>query len=286
MTPMQPTRPAAIPADSGPPDPYRDPFCPGCGYCLRGLTSALCPECGASVADVQAGASQIPWTRRRQIGYFRAFWRTVFQVLFHTQAFCRETARPVSYRDAVQFHLAAVAHAFTGELVATGVWMIDDWAGFVGMVTGVGVWFTVLSYAAVGLGLLAASGVHTYWFHPRQLDVAMQNRVLALSRYAAAPLAVVPLLALGAYACLRPTPRNPVMQTALQIAAAVLIGLIVWALWHPLMGFARRLLPTRLRRTVVIWIVPLVAMVTFVLIAVGIPAVMFYIAVIVDSLQP
>lgn len=283
---MQPIRPDAIPADSGPPDPYRDPFCPGCGYCLRGLTSALCPECGASVADVRAGASQIAWIRRRQIGYFRAFWRTVFQVLFRTQAFCRESARPVSYRDAVRFHLAAVAHAFAGVLAATGVWMLDDWTGFVGMVTGVGVWFTVLCYAAIWVGLVAASGVHTYWFHPRQLDVAMQNRVLALSRYAAAPLAVVPLLGLAAYASLRPTPQNDVLAAGLQIAAAVLIGLIVWALWHPLIGFARRLLPTRLRRWVVIWIVPLIALLTFALILVGIPAIALYVAVIVDSIQP
>jgi hypothetical protein len=118
----------------------------------------------------------------------------------------------------------------------------------------------------------------------------MQNRVLALSRYAAAPWALLPLLGLGVFACLRPSPRpsprNDLLVTALGIGAAVLIGLSVWALWHPLIGFARYLLPTRSRRMVVIWIVPLIAALTLVLIAVGIPGVALYIAVIVDSLQP
>jgi rubredoxin len=46
-----------------------DVFCPDCGYDLHGLTGARCPECGFDLETVRARAPQIPWARRREIGW-------------------------------------------------------------------------------------------------------------------------------------------------------------------------------------------------------------------------
>src|SRR5688500_12738837 len=48
---------------------------------------------------------------------------------------------------------------------------------------------------AIWLWLYAAAGVASYWFHPRKLDVQQQDRAVALSYYACAPLAATPITA-------------------------------------------------------------------------------------------
>jgi len=53
----------------------------------------------------------------------------------------------------------------------------------------------VLPVLPVMLFMLAFTGVHTYWFHPKGLSVQQQNRAVAVSHYACAPLVgLVPAL--------------------------------------------------------------------------------------------
>ncbi len=80
-----------------------DLFCQDCGYNLRGLTGARCPECGHSLETIRALESQIPWVYRKEQGWFRAYWRTVWLVMFRQRRFCEEMARPVSFDDAQRF---------------------------------------------------------------------------------------------------------------------------------------------------------------------------------------
>jgi hypothetical protein len=49
---------------------------------------------------------------------------------------------------------------------------------------------------SIWLWLYAAAGVASYWFHPRRLDVQRQNRAVALSYYACAPLVLTPVTVL------------------------------------------------------------------------------------------
>ncbi len=102
-------------------------YCPDCGYDLRSLTSTRCPECGFGLEAVRAGESQIPWTYRRELGRFRAYWKTVWLVLRWPKQFCLEVARPVSYRDSQSFRWMTVAHAYAAVLAGSAAWAAFDW---------------------------------------------------------------------------------------------------------------------------------------------------------------
>ncbi len=64
-----------------------DLYCPKCGYNLRGLTSDRCPECGYDICVIRERKSQIPWVYRDQEGSFRAYWKTVWLVMFKNERF-------------------------------------------------------------------------------------------------------------------------------------------------------------------------------------------------------
>ncbi|MEK7756598.1 MAG: hypothetical protein AAB385_05250, partial [Planctomycetota bacterium] len=90
------------------PEIRQDLFCQACGYNLRGLTGNRCPECGGSLDGVRSLVPQIPWMYRKEIGWFRAYWRTVWFVMVRQARFCDEMARPVSFRDSQLFRWMTV----------------------------------------------------------------------------------------------------------------------------------------------------------------------------------
>src|ERR1041385_7387891 len=94
-----------------------DLICPDCGYSLRGLTVARCPECGLTLDFIEGGQSTLPWAHRRPGGFWRSYWRTVWLVMFHTKRFCREAYRPVDLRDAQRFRYLSVAIGFGSILL-------------------------------------------------------------------------------------------------------------------------------------------------------------------------
>lgn len=200
--------------------PHDDLFCPGCGYDLRSIASDRCPECGLPI-DRDAGVSRIPWAHRRRIGWARAYWRTVWLATFNTRKLAAEIERPVDYRVAQHFRLVtallaalAIVSVFVTTLVAAGGMaelatefsigmdpydnpprragrydMLLPWAA--------GVMVVPVLPAATLVFFVLATGVASYWFHPRSLPVVRQNRAVALSCYASAPLLFVWLPALN-----------------------------------------------------------------------------------------
>jgi hypothetical protein len=78
-----------------------DRFCIGCGYNLRALVSEQCPECGLPVNTADGAA--IPWEGRKDLGIWRAFWRTAAEGVVHTQRLSRAVGRPVDGKSAVLF---------------------------------------------------------------------------------------------------------------------------------------------------------------------------------------
>ncbi len=185
-----------------------DVLCPECSYNLRGLTSEFCPECGRSVEQFRLGVSQIPWVHRAEMGRCKAYWKTVMFVMTTTRRFSAEVAHPVSYSDAQKFRWLTVLHAFLPILVATVV--VDSfiaarsWSSshadpaMPGFVMSPPPWYVlayqeawpiVLSSAGVLLYLIAATGVPSYFFHPRDFPVHVQDRAVAASYYAPAALA-------------------------------------------------------------------------------------------------
>jgi hypothetical protein len=195
-------------------------FCPACGYDLRAIDSDRCPECGLLIDRTATGQSTIPWSHRHRLGRLRAYWRTCLLVFFRPQQFRAEMDRPVSLADARAFRRVTVWIAYVPiALVVLAVYVATfapptGWRPLIRAIDrvlpsalrpllasrptdallSVGFTMELLVLAslliAIWLWLFAAAGVASYWFHPRSLDVQHQNRAVALSYYAAAPLAL------------------------------------------------------------------------------------------------
>lgn len=170
-------------------------FCPACGYDLRGLPGETCPECGAKVDARSMRLAQVPWAVRGEIGRWRALWRTVGRVTFRTRLFCGAVGMPVDYADAVRFRRLVVAVLFitTAAVTAAGLILtggLHNAAEFFGW--GRVIVISTVSALSLWLFLAFATGVHTYWLHPRKLSMERQNRAVALGQYACAPLMMMP----------------------------------------------------------------------------------------------
>lgn len=225
-----PTPEPAIDAPSAGATAPHELFCPGCGYDLRGIESDRCPECGLAI-DRAGGSSRIPWAHRRRIGRVRAYGRTVWLATFRVRQLGDEVHRAVDYRDAQRFRLVTVlvaTLAAVGVLAAavTAAGGVKELANVLpnefafwepgevapGTVDAFLPWVAsalmppVLPLAIL-LFLLLLTGVASYWFHPRSLPVVRQNRAVALSYYACAPLVFLWLPAVATSVVLL-TPRE------------------------------------------------------------------------------
>lgn len=264
-----------------------DLFCQECAYNLRGLTGDRCPECGNSLDGVRSFVPKIPWLRRSEIGWGRAYMKTVWYVMFNQRRFCEEMARPVDFAESQRFRWLTVAVAWLpllGVLVAAhGLgWSSAFDVSFISNPFRE-VWPTLILLASALLFLVAATGVPSYFFHPRGVDTELQNRAIALSYYSSGVLSfiAVPMISLA-------------WGAKLGIATDwgtffFLVGFLVpcgqfVAWWLDLNHLIRRLLPQQPARAV--WIVlgvPALWCFLAGLILVGLPALVLYIVVIFAS---
>ena len=225
-----------------------DLFCPACGYSLRGITSERCPECGLTIDRSSTAMSRIPWSHRVRIGRFRAYWRTNLIAILRPGRLADEIRRPVDFRDAQRFRHVTVLLAWA-PLVALGTWgylsVIDvraapsvppeDRLGWVLEV------IALLSSAfSLWLFLLAGSGAGSYFCHSRRLPVSRQNRAVALSYYACAPLAWM-WLPCGLTALFAAIASQPLGQHGFgaTIGASAWLGAIIAVTLIVLAGYVR-----------------------------------------------
>ncbi len=97
-------------------------FCVDCGYDLRGLTSERCPECGVSIVELHGGQSLIPWVHRKHVGFWRAYWKTVWLVFRRPKTLALEMVRKVDWGDSQSFRWTTTAIAYACVLLATLTW--------------------------------------------------------------------------------------------------------------------------------------------------------------------
>jgi len=261
--------------------------CPDCGYNLFGIASDRCPECGLSIDRSILGESRLPWNHRQSIGRVRAFLRTVVLATFRPRKIAQEINRPVDYAGALKFRRICLAVAMLPILVAIPamIWGSDlrmDWPQRVGLavVCGFSTW----------LYLLCITGLPSLFFHPNTLSTLRQNRAVALSFYAAAPLTwmLLPAILFGVCVLMMMNGPNQWFFDAepLLVVAFVLLGsqFIMQAsssfilLKHTTLCSATRRWAMDIC-LVIAWIV------LFWIVAIGIPAIVIYLAVVVESLR-
>lgn len=217
--------PEALSRDLPPDD--AEIFCPQCGYSLQGIEAALrCPECGLEIDRQGFSRSRIPWVYRGHIGRVRAYSRTVWLATADPGRLAAEAAMPVSYRDAQRFRMVtSFLIAAPPALVLIGVMIWYESAGFFNLLSPgalaslmfagganrtppwtlnviipweAGATLAPVMPLALFVAAAMVTGVTSYWFHSSGLAVVLQNRAVALSHYAGAPLVFlsVPLGAL------------------------------------------------------------------------------------------
>jgi hypothetical protein len=240
---------SATPASSAPstafdpsvpvPEEY-DVFCHRCGYSLVGLAGAKCPECGKPFSPGELPYARVAWLHRRRLGFWRAYARTVRHVVFTPAAFAAELARPVriSADDARRFrrlttYVAATAvfvlvlayHWLNGNIDRWWQQRSDDLLTFLLLVLGGWLASVVFLRLATDMPLFIWEG----------LPSLPPTELAPLHHYAAAPLALTPLVLLVAV----PLPLfvdwaqlpSEWVYTARGIAV-LSIGAWVYLLWH------------------------------------------------------
>ena len=169
-----------------------DLFCQECGYNLRGSTSNRCSECGNPLDSIRSQTSCIPWTHRKEIGYFKAYWKTVFWTSIRYKRFCEELAKPLSYKDSQSFRWVTIAHVWVPLLILTLVACFDQKYVHIGSTLNQlfsEVWPVLVSHVTFIGMLLAITGVPSYFFDSRKLPVAQRNSAIAMSYYCTGSLA-------------------------------------------------------------------------------------------------
>lgn len=158
-------------------------LCPDCGYDLRGLTADRCPECGFDVQPLRREESLLPWRRRRELGWLRAYWATVWLVTVRPRRLAIEIAVPQPLRDARLFWLMTYLNALAAlaAAAATTTWYVvafnraepDEIAAWVigGVIATFIPWFWTLP------------GLATYFLQSRRLTSEHEQRVRAVSHY-------------------------------------------------------------------------------------------------------
>lgn len=155
---------------------------------------------GAGAATGESGAEAAPaiaWQRRKEIGAFWAYWRTVLRVIAFRGRIDPDLAAPLDLREAKRFRRRTVLHAAGSALVLylTVLWveygdfdlhdyarLADRWA----WVLGLGVAIPMVAF----LLLHALTDAVAWFFTSRRLDEDRQDTALAVAYYTCAPLAI------------------------------------------------------------------------------------------------
>ena len=276
-------------------------YCPSCGYDLRGIDNSLkCPECGLPLDRARLHASAIPWTHRAEIGRVRAYVHTVELVIRKPTRAAGDVARPVSFADAQRFRRLTVLVAMIGPVLLFAfavVLVILDRPITMSPTASTPVrigWALELGLVPVILGalyafLLAASGVASYFFHPRTLPIERQNRAVALSCYACAPMALTLPSMLSIFlglAFVRGVGMNQPVVTAGVVAAASVAPLLqAVSMLNSPVRMLRRATHCGVARAFALAVsLPILWTLLAAVILIGIPVAYCYLALIVMSL--
>ncbi len=286
-------------------------YCSECTYDLRGVVSNRCPECGHSLENLRSTESGIPWVHRRERGLLKSYWRTVWMVTFRNQRFSEECIRPVSRADAQSFRWVTIAHVFvpvTAVVVTSAIArapkvvgdplrelihrgpippLLWDYACTAG-------WPLAIGLALMLFFLIAATGVPSDFFRPRNVPLARQNAASTLSYYACGPLAAFAILVLMMLSTTvllyKPYYGTSWRWTCAEIwelrwlMIILSAGMVAFTWWVNLVRTAQRAMPrVRRRATLIAVSVPLLWLTLAALIFVVPPFIGIYIVIIAAS---
>ncbi len=268
-------------------------YCHECGYNLRGIDTARCPECGTDSPALQNAKPSIPWAHRESLGNVRAFLKTVVFASFGLRKLSQNVYLPIDFAESQKFRRWTIGTAMLFA-IAFAIWF--HVSGVSGLLSDS--FFTELremiwpSFVIIGLLTLyvvLATGVPSLFFDYRDVPVSLRNNAVALSYYCAAPLAWWPIpLAISVLIVL----QNPIdipnrwLAVALTSIAflAPLTPIVLWC--FQLFRIAKRVLRGQTGRKAWLTIgIPLLWFACAILVFVLIPLAGFYTWVLYDALS-
>lgn len=226
-------------------EPEGELFCLSCGYNLRGLAAARCPECGRAFDRHEHDGFRAPWVDRHRVGVLAAYWQTAALVTFRPAEFAARFHWP-----RVRFH---GSHAFR-------LWTVGWAAGAVVLAAAALAWrygvgptaLVVLGGALVPSALLFAYGATElagFFTGPRLPSDTSEEvfRAHLVNDYASAALAwaVVPAAVLCAAVAAGRLFPGPAEQVLMLLAAALAAWVGVLWLGGVLVLFGRSLALSR-----------------------------------------
>jgi hypothetical protein len=214
--------------------------------------------------------------------------------IYRRRQLWEEMVRPVSYADSQRFRWITIAHAYIPILIGSLVlYGLDASRGPKGIFnSGFGHQLIAACWplASVNVGFLmfmvAMTGVMSSFFHPRRLALEQQNRAVALSYYACAPVAlsVVPLTLIAG--ALFASSSRPVLAIILCTVGIVILVYLNEKWGATLVSLARRGMPWDKGRAVGVAIVfAALSLALWMACIVGLPLVVFYVLVVITSLS-
>jgi hypothetical protein len=251
-----------------------DLYCPECGYSLRGLTSERCPECGLSLAEVVALGTNIPWAHRRALGAWRAYWRTVGRATFRSKRLFGVVPARVDYAAAQRFRWTTISTFWLTALLVYAAYCATN--SDLRQELAINGWFHAVLWVAGFLTLGALSGLPSYLFCPRHLTIDEQNRAIAMSYYACAPLAALSwTLPLYALATLFALVKHVAFDQPPWLASLV-TAFVVFLRWLRLVRLGRVVFRHRWATARVALLVPILWGLGVALVGVGLPWLVLY----------
>jgi hypothetical protein len=148
-----------------------------------------------------------------------------------------------------------------------------------------------LGAGCLWLFLFTATGAASYFFHPRSISIERQNRAIALSYYACAPLALTPIVALCplyVYLCDGFPFKSDGIIAPLVIASLLLLlpAIQVGSLWRVPVAMLRTATACSTARQIAMAVyLPLAWLVLSAVTLVGIPAAYLFVSIVVLNLR-
>jgi len=179
--------------------------------------------------------------------------------MFCQRRFGEEMARSVSSQDTQRFRWVTIAFLAVSSLaVIVAAYLCLPHSPFMSDLATEAyeaIWPAAIGYLVFILFLIAATGLPSYFFHPREVPVIQQNRAVALSYYACGPLSFLGVACLSLVIAVLPVIGDYKLSFFFTLTAVVLpVGAVVpW--WLDLIHLCRRLLPQRPARAVAVAII-------------------------------
>jgi hypothetical protein len=157
-----------------------------------------CPECGLAIDTALNGV--IPWERRKALGYFRAFVRTLALAIFTPARLARAVGEPIDLRSARLFRWFVRALVIV-PAVTVFVYLVSDNGGMDGLIKvslpqqrvtesfweprllwTIGATLMPVLPIGVALTVILSTGI-SHWFFTKRLEPLRQDRAMAFSFY-------------------------------------------------------------------------------------------------------